>query len=158
MNSMRIAKAKIKDDQLHVELEGTDEDNERKTALRSLGSHTYHPDLQAAFDALVPHVREVLEWPDPLYGSGDLRVTGVSWSMSDSGVEGAVMVCQAALSTCNSPFCFNTPHLPFGQYAEDGEQPTMPDDAIDALNALKAEVQAYLDGKRAQGDLFREAA
>jgi hypothetical protein len=151
---MRIAKAKIKDAQLHVELEGTEDDNERKTALRSLGSYTYHPDLQAAFNALVPHVREILEWPDHLY-AGELRVTGVSWSLSENtDVEGAVMVCQATLATCNSPFCFNTPHLPFGQYAEDGEQPEMPPDAIDALNALKCEVQAYLDGKRAQGDLF----
>jgi hypothetical protein len=30
----------------------------------------------------------------------------------------------------------------------------MPDGAQDALNGLKAEVQAFLDGKRAQGDLF----
>jgi hypothetical protein len=154
---MRIAKAKIKDCQLHVELEGTDDDNERKTSLRSLGSLAYHPDLQAAFDALVPHVREVLEWPDHLYGSGDLRVTGVSWSLSeDTGVEGAVMVCQAKLTGCTSPFCFNTPHLPFEQYCEDGNAPTMPEDAVDALNKLRAEVQAYLDGKRAQGDLFEQ--
>lgn len=153
--SMRIAKAKLKDGQLHVELESTDEDTERKTSLRSLGG--YHPDLGDAFQALCPHVREVLEWPDSVYG-GCLTVTGVSWSLSaDTGVEGAVMVCQAALDTCTSPFCFNTPHLPFGQYAEDGNAPVMPPDAVDALNALRAEVQAYLDGKRAQGDLFNAA-
>jgi hypothetical protein len=150
----RITKAKIKDGQLEVALEGTEKDTARTTTLRSLDG--YHPDLQAAFDACVPHVRDILGWPDHLY-AGELTVTGVSWSHSENtGVDGAVMVCQAKLpeGTCNSPFCFNTPHLPFDQYAEDGEQPTMPGDAIEALNGLRKEVQAYLDGKRAQGDMF----
>jgi hypothetical protein len=152
MTSMRIAKAKLKDGQLHVELESTDDDTERKTSLRSLSG--VHPDMDMAFQALRPHVREVLEWPDSIYG-GCLTVTGVSWSFSENTeVEGATMVCQAALDTCTSPFCFNTPHLPFSQYCEDGNAPIMPPDAVDALNALKVEVQAYLDGKRQQGDLF----
>lgn len=150
----RITSAKIKDGQLQVALEGTEKDTERKTTLRSLDG--YHPDLQLAFDACVPHVREILGWPDHLY-AGELIVTGVSWSHSENtGVDGAVMVCQAKLpeGTCNSPFCFNTPHLPFDQYSEDGQQPTMPDDAIASLCALRKEVLAYLEGKRAQGNLF----
>jgi hypothetical protein len=152
-NVMRISKAKLKDDQLYVELESTDEDTERKTSLRSLGG--VHPDLDMAFLMLHPHVREILEWPDHLYDAR-LTITGVSWSFSETtGVEGATMVCQAEIDTCNSPFCFNTPHLPFSQYCEDGNAPIMPPDAVDALNALRAEVQAYLDGKRAQGDLFQ---
>ncbi len=154
IESVRISKAKLKDGQLHVELEGTEKDTERKTSLRSLDG--FHPDLQAAFDALTTHVRDILEWPAHLY-SGGMVVTGVSWSFSENtGVEGAVMVCQAALDTCTSPFCFNTPHLPFAQYAEDGNAPIMPDDAQTALDALKREVQLYLDGKRQQGDLFPE--
>lgn len=148
----RIAKAKLKDGQLHVELEDTDKDCERKTQLKSLDG--VHPDLQAAFDALCPSVREILEWPSNLYAA-TLTVTGVSWSHSETtGVEGAVLVCQAALDGCTSPFCFNTPHLPFSQYCEDGNAPVMPDGAQDALNVLREEVQRYIDGKRAQGDLF----
>jgi hypothetical protein len=86
-----------------------------------------------------------------------MRVTGVSWSMSEkTGVEGAVISAQAQLDECTSPFCFNTPFLPFDLYNEENEeQPVMPDGAQDALTALRTEVQAYIDGKRAQGDLFR---
>lgn len=150
---MRIAKAKRKDQQLSVEMEDADGATERKTNLKSLDG--YHPDLDAAFDALAPSVREILEWPNSLYGNCML-VTGVSWSVSEkTGVEGAVISAQAALEDCNSPFCFNTPFLPFELYNEENEgQPVMPDGAQDALKALRAEVEAYIGGKRAQGDLF----
>ena len=153
----RIAKAKRKDGQISIELDQTDEDTERKTALRSLGG--CHPDLDAAFDALGPCVREILEWPSNLY-SNHMTVTGVSWSVSEkTEVEGAVISAQASLEGCNSPFCFNTPFLPFDLYNEENEhQPVMPDGAQDALAALRIEVQAYIDGKRAQGDLFEDLA
>jgi hypothetical protein len=150
---MRIAKAKRKDGQLQVEIEDTDSDTERRTSLKSLGG--CHPDLDAAFDALAPSVREILEWPSSLYGNC-MKVTGVSWSTSEkTGVEGAVISAQAALEDCNSPFCFNTPFLPFELYNEENEgQPVMPDGAQDALAKLRAEVEAYINGKRSQGDLF----
>jgi hypothetical protein len=155
MTATRITKAKIREGQLHVELEGTDSDTERKITLRSMEG--FHADLSAAFDALAIHVREILEWPSNLY-DGVLTVTGVSWSHSENtGVEGAVLVCQAQLDGCTSPFCFNTPHLPFSQYCEDGNAPLMPDGAQDALNVLRTEVQRYIDGKRAQLDLFKSA-
>ena len=151
--TLRIAKAKRKDGQLQVELEQTDSDTERKISMKSLGG--CHPDLDAAFDDIAPHVREILEWPSNLY-SNHMTVTGVSWSESENtGVEGAVISAQASLEGCNSPFCFNTPFLPFELYNEENEsQPMMPDGAQDALVALRAEVQAYIDGKRAQGNLF----
>jgi hypothetical protein len=153
-NLVRIVKAKRKDGRLHIEMEADDGHAEKKISLRSLDG--YHPDLDAAFDALAPEVREILEWPSSLYGNS-MRVTGVSWSMSEkTGVEGAVISAQAQLDECNSPFCFNTPFLPFDLYNEENEeQPVMPDGAQDALTALRTEVQAYIDGKRAQGDLFR---
>lgn len=152
---MRIAKAKRKDEQLSVDIEDTDGSAERKTSIRSLDG--YHPDLDAAFNALAPSVREILEWPPSLYGNC-MRVTGVSWSTSEkTGVEGAVISAQASLEDCNSPFCFNTPFLPFELYNEENEgQPVMPDGALDALRALRAEVEAYIGGKRAQGDLFQQ--
>lgn len=159
MNTTRIAKAKIKDGSLIVELQGHDTDTERHTVVKC-SQDKLHPGLMEAFAALSPSVREILEWPSNLYtdigGREDrIRVTGVSWSHSETtDVEGACIICQVDLENSNSPLCLTTPHLPFDQYAEDGEQPVMPDGAQDALNALKTEVQAFLDGKRAQGDLF----
>lgn len=154
LTSSRIVKAKRKDGQLHAEIEQGDGTTERRTSLKSLDG--YHPDLDGAFDALASEVREILEWPSSLYGNS-MRVTGVSWSMSEkTQVEGAVISAQAQLDGSNSPFCFNTPFLPFDLYNEENEeQPVMPDGAQDALTALRDEVQKYIDGKRAQGDLFQ---
>lgn len=164
----RIAKAKIKDGQLIVELQGHDKDTERHTVVKC-AQEKLHPELMEAFAALSPSVREILEWPSNLYGAefgvdpdlrhrDRIRVTGVSWSYSETtDVEGACIVFQVDLEGCTSPFCGTTPHLPFDQYAEDGEQPVMPYGAQDGLNALKVEVQAFLDGRRAQGDLFQRA-
>lgn len=155
----RIAKAKIKDGQLIVELEGHDKDTERHTVVKC-AMDKVHPGLADRFRDLSQSVRAILEWPGNLYndftGQRDrIRVTGVSWSYSETtDVEGACIVFQVDLEECTSPFCGTTPHLPYDQYADDGNQPTMPLGAQDALNKLKAEVQAFLDGKRAQGDLF----
>lgn len=162
MNKPRIAKAGFKDNLLVVELHGYEKDTERRTTVTA-GRDKCHPDLDAAFAKVAPEVREILEWPSNLYKSTDgkntdrIRVTGVSWSHSETtNVEGACIILQVDLETSNSPLCVTTPHLPFDQYAEGGEQPVMPDAAQDALNALKAEVQKFLDGKRAQGDLFAQ--
>lgn len=157
----RIAKAKLKDGQLIVEMEGHDKDTERHTVVKC-AQDKLHAELMEAFAALSPSVREILEWPGSLYLDGismplrdRIRVTGVSWSYSETtDVEGACIVFQVDLEGCTSPFCGTTPHLPYDQYSEDGNQPVMPDGAQDALNRLKGEVQAFIDGKRAQGDLF----
>jgi hypothetical protein len=160
VTAIRIAKAKIKDGQLIVELEGHDKDTERHTVVKC-AQDKLHAGLMEAFAALSPSVREILEWPGYLYnetaGHDRIRVTGVSWSHSETtDVEGACIVFQVDLENCTSPFCGTTPHLPFDQYSEDGNAPVMPDGAQDGLNRLKAEVQAFLDGKRAQGDLFAQ--
>lgn len=158
---MRIAKAKIKDGDLIVELDGHDKDTEKHTVVKC-SLEKVHGDIAARFQGLSASVREILEWPSFLYcdalsetSRDRIRATGVSWSYSETtDVEGACIVFQVDLEGSNSPFCGTTPHLPYGQYAEDGNQPVMPDGCQDALNALKAEVQAFVDGKRAQGDLF----
>lgn len=163
MNTSRIARAKLKDGQLIVELQGRDDDTERHTIVKC-AQDKLHPDLLDAFVALSPSVREILElpsnvWSDNLGADDSIRVTGVSWSHSEStDVEGACLVFQVALENCNSPFCGTTPHLPFDQYTEDGNAPVMPDGAMDALDRLRSEVEAFLAGKRSQGDLFQEAA
>ncbi len=167
IETMRIAKAKRKDGLLIVELEERDSDTERHTVVKC-GLDKVHPDLPIFFDHLSDSVREILEWPGNLYLdslTGDLqrrdriRVTGVSWSLSEAaGVEGACLVFQIDLDGCNSPFCGTTPHLPFDQYTEDGNQPLMPDKAQMALHALRAEVNDFIGGKRAQGELGLEVA
>jgi hypothetical protein len=105
-------------------------------------------------DAIVPHVRTILELPTS-YKLGAIRVTGVTVSHSeDTEVEGAVITGLITLDTADSPFSFNTPHLPFDQYAEGNVAKLMPEDAVIAIDALRTEARAFLNGKRAQADLF----
>lgn len=154
--SMRIAKIKLVDDALEVILEGVDDDTERKTAVKSLG--LVHPDLRAALQALEPHVRSTLCLPAEWY-SNAFTIRSVSFSESDkTGAEGVVISCGVDLSTCNSPFFFNTPYLPVLRHTEEGEKAEMSPEAIEALEKLRAETDAFLNGKRAQGDMFEQEA
>ncbi len=167
MNTARITKAKIKDGQLIIELDDHSKDTERHIVVKCVEDKV-HPDLFARFRGLANSVREILEWPANLYCDSltdklehrdRIRATGVSWSFSETtGVEGACIVFQVDLEGSTSPFCGTTPHLPFDQYTEDGNAPLMPDKAQIALDDLRSEVQAFLDGKRAQGDLFQAVA
>ncbi|WP_414461752.1 hypothetical protein [Hyphomicrobium sp. DY-1] len=153
----RIAKIKFKDGLWQiVEISGEGSHVESETTHKIYEEP--HPDLPAALAGLVSHAREILEWPTS-YADNRVRITGVSFSHSeDTGVEGAVITGFVDLDTSDSPFSFNTPHLPFEQYKEGNTAKLMPDGAIDALENLRTEAAKFLKGKRAQGNLFERAA
>jgi len=159
MPKAEITKLKYKDDRVEIHTTqklGNVGDDAKITVLRC--SDAPAASFTKAFAALVGHARTILEL-QPGQWEDRITVTGVSFSRSDEDIEGAVITGVVSLDTANSPFSFNTPHLPFEQYSPTGESPLMPEEAQDALNELKREAEAYLGGKRAQGDLFeREAA
>jgi hypothetical protein len=142
-----------------VEIAGIDksgEADEKEWTSRSFDGP--HPDLTAALDKLCPEIRKLLSLPAK-WAEGQLSVMKVSWSFSETtDVEGATMTCRADLSCSDAPLIFNTPHLPYDQYSPSGNAPTMPGDLQKLLDAVKKEVAAYLKGKRAQTDMFAEAA
>jgi hypothetical protein len=153
----RIKSIKLADGK--VEICGIDkfgEADEKEWTSRSFDNP--HPDLVAALDKLVPEIRKLLglhvKWAD-----NALSVMKVSWSFSETtDVEGATMTCRADLECADSPLIFNTPHLPYDQYSQSGNSPTMPGDLQKLLDAVKKETDGYLNGKRAQADMFKEAA
>lgn len=149
-----ISKIKLREGQVVIVISEKESDqNERETTIKSYDSP--HEDFHSALEALQVHARDILQLPRD-WREGQLRVTGVSFSMSeDTGVMGAVMTGQVALDTSEAPFNFNTPHLPFDQYSETGNSPIMPDAAQKALEKMQGEAEAFVNGKRAQGDLFR---
>lgn len=149
-----ITKVKLRDGQITIVMSDKEgENNERETTIKSYDAP--HDDFTKAFDALQAQARAILQLPSD-WREGQLRVSGVSFSMSeDTGVMGAVMTGQVALDTSDAPFNFNTPHLPFDQYSATGNAPTMPEAAQRALEALQQEAEAFVNGKRSQGDLFR---
>jgi len=153
----RIAKIKTKDGLITIiEVSGKEGSNSKTTEHKLYDDP--HPDFTKAMQDLVTHVRTILEWPTS-YGLGSIHIGGVSFSFSeDTEVEGAVISGSVGLDTSDSPFSFNTPHLPFEQYAEGNTAKLMPEDAQDALELLRKEAREYLKGKRAQGSLFPLAA
>ena len=151
MSDAFIKKVKLDGEALEVHLEGIDDDVERKSVVKSLGR--VHPDLMTSLQALEPHVRHFLCLPKE-WASNAFSIRSVSFSTSDKkGEDGVVISCSAELSTCNAPFFFNTPYLPVKRHNDEGETDEMPEEAIAALETLKGEVDAYLEGKRAQGEL-----
>lgn len=109
-----------------------------------------HPDLDLAMSALVRDVYDILELPMD-WAPQRMKIIGVSFSFSEeTNVEGAVITGLVELKTSNSPFVFNTPHIPFDQYSENGEAPVMSEKAVRNLGVVKDEAMKYVEGKRAQ--------
>ena len=153
--SKRITKVKVKDGKVEILLSENHGKVEKETVFRC--SELPHPDLNLAFSALESEVRDILEFDKVLGGvvwPGKMEVIGVSWSYSETAdVEGATITALVRLDTTNSPLVINTPHLPFGQYSDQGNQPVMDDFGIRKLEKLRAEAQKYMDGKRAQAEM-----
>lgn len=155
-----VDKLKLKATETHViGTSGLGRVNERTVSLKSLD--TPHDDLVNEAAKLVGAVREILELPDTLW-EDRIKVTGVSWSFhEDSGVRGATITAQITLETTQSPLVVNTPHLPFEPYDPNAHPeavpPLMPEEWQDVLNDLEAEAKLFMDGKRAQGELFDAA-
>lgn len=154
-NTNRIAKIKTKDGQITI-LEIANEGTTHETETTHKIYKDPHPDFVTAFSDLIPHVYTILEWPAH-YAQDRVRVTGVSFSKSENtGVEGCVLTGTVVLEECDAPFCFNTPHMPFEQYNEDGMAKLFPEDAKDAVDLLREEAEKLLKGKTSQGDLFED--
>lgn len=153
----RISKIRMKDGRIEITIVQTNGANEAETNHKIYDAP--HPDFPMAMAALESHAREILQWPSD-YRAGEVRIVSVSYSFSETtNVEGATISGLVNLETSNSPFSFNTPHLPFEQYSEGGVSPLMPDDAIEALETLRQEARDFLSGKkRAQGDMFGASA
>lgn len=149
--SKRITKVKFKAPTVEIHSEEHLGTSVKESVFKS--AEKPHPDFELAFAALVRHVYDIIELPVNSWPAA-MTVSGASFSKSeDTGVEGAVISARVDLDDCQSPFCFNTPHLPFEPYTEGSETPTMDADAVEALENLRTEAQAYMDGKRAQLEL-----
>lgn len=134
-----------------------DENNSRDVAFKS--ADTPHKDFTDAFDAVAKLARKILALPET-YARNSFHVGGVSISYGKDDAKGVVISGWINLDTANSPFFFNTPHVPYEAPSEGSSVPVVPKDGLVALNWLEHEAAEYLGGKRAQLDMFdeREAA
>ena len=109
--------------------------------------------FHAALRALREDVIAICELPADQ--ADKLSIRGVSLS-NTNGIMGACITALKAVTTANAPLVLNTPHLPSAPYS-DNPEPVLATETVERLNVLMAEAQKYIDGERAQGDLFARA-
>lgn len=149
--------SKIKFDGVFVELTWTSKLDGSGEVVHTLKStDTPRPEFHAALKALVAPVLEVLElenagWED------SLSVSGLSINEEEDGRRGLVCTCRRPLDVANAPLIINTPHL--REFRDDEAlKGFMPDELYSAMEAVEKEAAHYLQGKRAQADLFDAVA
>lgn len=109
-----------------------------------------HPDLRKALQAMADHLKTNAEFP------GDWIVTIISVTVTHTnGVQGLVITGKRDLERCNAPLIVNTPHYTREPYNEDDDSDMgiFSSSCGDDLDTLEKETLAYVDGKRAQGQL-----
>ena len=151
--SLRISKVKFKNPVVEIHVEEHLVTSVKESIFKC--TEKPHPDFEMALANLIPHVYEILELPRGSW-TGGMTITAATFSKhEETGIEGAVITGQVSLENSQAPFCFNTPHLPFAPYSEGSEAPIMDADAVEELDHLRTEAQAYMDGtKRAQQELI----
>ncbi len=137
---------------LHLE-EVMDENNSRDVVFKSADAP--HTDFTDAMRAVARLAREILALPET-YARNSFHVGGVSISYGKDDVKGVVISGWINLDTANTPFFFNTPHMPYVAASEGSTVPVVSKAGILALNWLEHEAALYLGGKRAQLDMFDE--
>ena len=118
------------------------------------------PSFYEAITKLTPHVIELCELPDGYLER--VTVRGVSFSYGADEVMGATISAAMRLDHSNCDLNLNTPHKPSAPYNPDQEEAfddqCLTDECIACLDNLCYEAQSYIDGDRAQMNLFAATA
>lgn len=152
MHGKRFTKIVCKDQVVRLHLEEQIREKEiKETVLRAPDEP--HPDFVNAMRALVDVVRHILQLPET-YEPG-ITISQVSFSYNDDkDNKGAVITGLIRLETSDTPFCFNTPYLPYQSHSETSDSPVMPGFAVELLDKVEVEASAYIGGKRLQLSLL----
>jgi len=114
------------------------------------------PSFSTALHALRTHIATICELPEKY--CGDLDVRGVTCSYGgDKDTLSVTITALKHVKTANAPLVLNTPNLPAEPYNDsddDASTPVLEEATEAAILALAAEAFRYLDGHRAQSDLF----
>lgn len=154
---MRFKKIKItSDEKIHLEYE---EENRQGSfdEYSFTSSEKPRPEFYKAMQDLAEFVCEICEFPSE--DVEKIAVRGVSFSYAgEDDTMGAVITAQKELIYSNCPLNINTPHKPSDFYSEQEGDPDqlLSSDCVYALEELIEEAEKYIDGERAQIDMFSE--
>lgn len=151
---MRFRKIKHDKGRVHIEYEVNNKGGWDEFSLNCVDEPK--PDFGIALQALGDDIIDICELPDD-YRSR-IRMTSVSFSYGgDNEVMAATLISQMALNRSNVNLNLNTPHKSSEPYSEGGDaSQCLSEDCIEHLTDLMLEAEDYVNGKRAQGELFED--
>jgi hypothetical protein len=154
-SNRRLCKVKIGKDDLGramvtIKIEVPAQDGDY-TSLTMESRDIPHPDLVNALATMAEHLLEHAEFPS----TWNAEVIGCTVTHTND-VQGLVITGKRDLKNCNAPLIINTPHFTREPYNEDDESDMglFSGECGQHLDALEEEALAYVDGKRAQLELF----
>jgi hypothetical protein len=109
---------------------------------------------QSFIDALAALSEDVIDICElPADQQDKLKVRGVTVTHTND-VMGVCITALKSLKTADAPLVLNTPHLTEAPYSEGSTSPLLSTETCDRISELLLAAERYLDGERAQGDLF----
>jgi len=148
---MDIIKVKIKGDE--TEIVYNDNPNVKTTQNTFLKSEdTRSQKFTDSMAALTRHLQSVVSLPAKYLDT--VIVSGVSFRDHETKGMGAVISAQKKLSHCSSPFNMSTPLMWEG--SEGQNDAVFDQNTLELLQAIREEAEAFVNGARAQQDLFDE--
>lgn len=111
------------------------------------------PEFRSGLGALAPHVAALLGLPKSQ--SEHLEVAGISLRYGEDDRYGVVVTCIKELEDGDSPWVINTPHRKSRDV--DDERPALSEEFEAAIDQVLDMARGFVEGKRAQGELFDAA-
>lgn len=147
---MEITKVKYDGEKVTIKTQEDSDTSQKETTLTC-----YDPPRESftdAFQALREGAVDLLEIQDADWAAG-LRVTGMSVTYEEERT-GVVVTMMKELEGAKGPLVLNTPYV----VDEDEHGPTMPTALMRGYQRMLDEARKYLNGDRAQRDLFRDGS
>ena len=117
------------------------------------------PDMVFAFESLCEEARLLCELPTDYLRRIDVRSVSLNYAGKQQTM-GATITARMKLEYSNAPLNLNTPNKPVEPYTEGNydeevlEKMCLRSQCVDKLEKLIDEANYYVDGQRAQGNLF----
>jgi hypothetical protein len=117
------------------------------------------PEMVFAFEALCEEARLLCELPADYLQRIDVRSVSLNYGGKQETM-GATITARMKLEYSNAPLNLNTPNKPVEPYTDGNyddetyEKMCLRRECVDKLNTLIDEANYYVDGQRAQGNLF----
>ncbi len=153
--SIRVQKVSYNGERIKIEYEQTNPHTLGIDSFTMEGSDKPSTNFLNALEALREHIASICEFSADYAASIKPRGVSVSWNRTDNEVVSGTVFAVRSVTQTHSPFNIHVPVVQFAKHLE--EFPSLRA-YLDDIEALLSEAKAYLDGDRAQIEMFDEEA